>query len=131
MRFPGLVAVAWLAVAGALSGALVAPAHAEKRVAVVVGNDRYPNLSIHEQLQKAVSDARAVGSVLRRIGFDVISGENLGRQALIDRLDDAVRRITPGDTVFFFFPAMASRWTAPTTSCPPTCPSSPPGRSRG
>jgi hypothetical protein len=79
MRFPGFVAIAWLAFAGAISGDLVVPVHAEKRVAVVIDNDRYSNFSVHEQLQKAVSDARAVGSVLRRIGFDVISGENLGR----------------------------------------------------
>jgi formylglycine-generating enzyme required for sulfatase activity len=82
---------------------VLAPAHGEKRVAVVIGNDRYANLSEHEQLQKAVTDARAVGGALKKLGFDVISGENVSRQALIDRLDEAVRRITPGDTVFFFF----------------------------
>jgi formylglycine-generating enzyme required for sulfatase activity len=80
-----------------------AAAHAEKRIALVIGNDRYANLSANEQLQKAVNDARAVGGALRQIGFDVISGENLGRQALLARLDEAAQRLTTGDTAFFFF----------------------------
>jgi uncharacterized protein (DUF2147 family) len=98
VRFPVVIAIVSLAFICAL-----APAHAEKRVALVIGNDRYANLSASEQLQKAVSDARAIGGALRQIGFDVVQGENLGRQALIDRLDTAVQRVQPGDTVFFFF----------------------------
>jgi formylglycine-generating enzyme required for sulfatase activity len=98
VRFPQFIAVTWLALLCAL-----APAHAEKRVALVIGNERYANLSANEQLQKAVNDARAVGGALKRIGFDVISGENLGRQALLARLDEAAQRLTQGDMVFFFF----------------------------
>src|SRR4051812_14750860 len=49
-------------------------AQAEKRVALVVGNDRYANLSADRQLQRAVNDARAVGETLGRIGFEVIRG---------------------------------------------------------
>jgi hypothetical protein len=98
MRFPQFIAVTWLALVCALS-----PAHAGKRVALVIGNDRYANLPAHEQLQKAVNDARAVGGALRQIGFEVILGENLGRQALLARLDEAAQRLTTGDTVFFFF----------------------------
>lgn len=98
MRFPQFIAITWLALMCAL-----APADAEKRVALVIGNDRYGNLPAHEQLQKAVNDARAVGGALRQIGFEVISGENLGRQALLARLDEAAQRLTTGDTVFFFF----------------------------
>jgi uncharacterized caspase-like protein len=97
---------------------VLSPAHAEKRVALVVGNNRYANLPAHEQRQKAVSDARAVGGALQRIGSDVVSGENLGRQA---QLDEAAQRLTPGDTVFFFS-AMASQWVGLTTFCLPTCP---------
>jgi formylglycine-generating enzyme required for sulfatase activity len=93
----------FIAVASLMLMYAVASGHAEKRVALVIGNDRYASLSANEQLQKAVNDARAVGAALRQIGFDVIEGENLGRQALIDRLDEAVQRVAPGDTVFFFF----------------------------
>ncbi len=80
-----------------------APAHAEKRIALVIGNNRYDHLPDHEQLRKAVNDAHAVGGALKEIGFDVITGENLGRQGMIDRLDEAARRVSSGDTVFFFF----------------------------
>jgi formylglycine-generating enzyme required for sulfatase activity len=81
----------------------LAPAYAEKRFALVIGNDRYPNLAANEQLKKAVNDARAVGDALRRLGFEVIRGENLGRQALVDKLDELTRKLSPGDTAFFFF----------------------------
>jgi uncharacterized caspase-like protein len=89
---------AWLVIACASD-----TAHAEKRVALVVGNDRYANLAVHEQLQRAVNDARAVGDALKSIGFEVISGENLGRSALVGKLDELIQRLAPGDTAFFFF----------------------------
>jgi formylglycine-generating enzyme required for sulfatase activity len=97
VRVHQLIAVTWLALVCAL-----APACAEKRVALVIGNDRYANLPTHEQLQKAVNDAHAVGGALKQIGFDVISGENLGRQALVDKLDEFTRRLHDNDTAFFF-----------------------------
>src|SRR5215468_7563277 len=98
VRFLHLIAVTWLALACAL-----APAYAEKRVALVIGNDRYANLAANEQLQKAVNDARAVGGALRQLGFEVMSGENVGRLELVDKLDAFARRLAPGDTAFFFF----------------------------
>jgi formylglycine-generating enzyme required for sulfatase activity len=92
-----------------LAGALVLlafcvlPGHAEKRVGLVVGNDVYRNLPADQQLRTAVNDARAVGDTLARLGFEVVRGENLGRQALIDKLDEMMQRLAPGDTAFFFF----------------------------
>jgi hypothetical protein len=77
--------------------------HAEQRLALVIGNDRYVNLPADQQLQKATSDARAVGDALERLGFSVMRGENLGRQGLVDILDRFTRRLTPGDVAFFFF----------------------------
>src|SRR5918997_5915843 len=79
------------------------PAFAEKRVALVLGNDQYPNLPADQQLRKAVNDSRAIGMTLGRLGFEVISGENLGRQAIVDKLDELTARLAPGDTAFFFF----------------------------
>src|SRR5207244_1603720 len=83
--------------------ACLSAAHAEKRVALVVGNNLYPNLAADQQLQKAVNDSRAMGEALGQLGFEVLRGENLGRQALVDRLDELTGRLSPGDTVFFFF----------------------------
>src|SRR5262245_2134477 len=77
------------------------PALAEKRLALVIGNDRYPSLPVHQQLQKAVNDARLIGETLARLGFEVIRGENLDRRAMIERLDQMTRKLSPGDTAFF------------------------------
>ena len=55
---------------------LAAPAHAEKRVALVIGNNDYKNVP---KLQKAVNDARTTGEVLKRLGFSVMVAENQDR----------------------------------------------------
>jgi hypothetical protein len=81
----------------------VLPSYAEKRVALVIGNNVYSNLPADQQLQKAVNDARAVGDALSGIGFQVIRGENLGRQAILAKFDELTQRLEPGDTAFFFF----------------------------
>ena len=79
------------------------PASAQKRVALVVGNNSYGNLPADRQLQNAVNDARLMRDTLRGLGFDVIYGENLDRRSLIDRLFDLTARIGNDDIAFFFF----------------------------
>ena len=79
-----------------------APAHAD-RIALVIGNDAYPNLGADQQLRKAVNDARAMGESLEAIGFSVILGENLDRQSMIDRIFAFTQRIKPGDTALLFY----------------------------
>ena len=54
------------------------PAHAEKRVALVIGNNDYKNVP---KLQKAVNDARTMGDTLKQLGFTVMVAENQTRQA--------------------------------------------------
>ena len=80
-----------------------APAMAEKRVALAIGNDLYPNLPADRQLKKAVNDATTVAGTLRSLGFEVIVGTNLGRQAMIDKLAEFTARLQPGDTAALFF----------------------------
>jgi hypothetical protein len=93
----------FMAVTGLALLCAAGPAHADKRMALVIGNDRYTNLAANEQLQKAVNDSRAIGGALRNIGFEVISGENLGRGALLGKFDELIQRVGAGDTAFFFF----------------------------
>jgi hypothetical protein len=81
----------------------MATANAEKRVALVIGNNDYVNLPKVQQLEKAVNDARSVGDALEKIGFNVIRGDNLGRQAMVDKFDELSRQLSPGDIAFFFF----------------------------
>lgn len=80
--------------------ALAAPAHAEKRVALVVGNNDYRNVP---KLQKAVNDARTMGDTLQQLGFTVMVAENQNRQAFSETLLAFDRAVGPGDTAFFFY----------------------------
>ncbi|WP_370141367.1 NADase-type glycan-binding domain-containing protein [Bradyrhizobium yuanmingense] len=82
---------------------LATPAWAEKRVALVIGNDLYPNLPADRQLKKAANDATTVADALRSLGFDIVLGTNLGRQGMIDRLADFTSRLVPGDTAAVFY----------------------------
>jgi Caspase domain len=81
----------------------VMPGYADKRVALVIGNDRYPNLPRERQLAKAANDAQAVGDALVGLGFQVIRGTNLGRQEMIDKLSELAITLAPGDTAAFFY----------------------------
>jgi uncharacterized caspase-like protein len=77
-----------------------APAYAEKRVALVIGNNDYRNVP---KLQKAVNDARTMGDTLKQLGFSVMVAENQTRQAFSQTLLQFDKTIDPGDTAFFFF----------------------------
>lgn len=88
-----------LAVAAALA-ALAAPAHAEKRVALVIGNNDYKNVP---KLQKAVNDARTMGDTLKQLGFTVMVAENQNRQAFSQSLLAFDKAVDKGDTAFFFY----------------------------
>jgi uncharacterized caspase-like protein len=96
-RWLGVVIGLFLAMSQATS-----LAHAE-RIALVIGNDLYPNLPKDQQLAKAVNDARTMGDALEAIGFTVIRGENLDRQAMIDRVFAFTQAIKPGDTALLFY----------------------------
>ena len=82
-----------------LSG-FAAPAHAEKRVALVVGNNDYRNVP---KLLKAVNDARTMGDTLKQLGFSVMVAENQNRQQFSETLLAFDKAIEPGDTAFFFY----------------------------
>jgi hypothetical protein len=98
----GWLPIRWMALIG-ISAALLAlavPAHAEKRVALVIGNNDYRNVP---KLQKAVNDARTMGDTLKQLGFSVMVAENQTRQAFSQTLLQFDAAIQPGDTAFFFF----------------------------
>src|SRR3954447_1023639 len=91
----------WLACGLAmLAMALPPAAHAEKRVALVVGNNDYRYVP---KLQKAVNDARTMGDTLKQLGFSVMVAENLNRQQFSQTLLAFDNAVEPGDTAFFFY----------------------------
>ncbi|RXH05442.1 caspase family protein [Bradyrhizobium sp. STM 3561] len=87
-----------LGLAALLVGA--APAQAEKRVALVVGNNDYKNVP---KLLKAVNDARTMGDTLKQLGFSVMVAENQNRQQFSETLLAFDKAVEPGDTAFFFY----------------------------
>ncbi len=76
------------------------PAAAAKRVALVIGNDGYKNVPA---LQKAISDAKAVGETLKGLGFQVVVAENASQRVMNEALGALDRLIEAGDVAFFFF----------------------------
>jgi Caspase domain len=97
----------WMSIRAALTWSLAAsfllfaaPAYAEKRVALVVGNNDYKNVP---KLQKAVNDARTMGDTLKQLGFSVMVAENQTRQAFSETLLAFDKAVEPGDTAFFFY----------------------------
>src|SRR6202171_3753906 len=84
----------------ALVMALAVPAHAEKRVALLIGNNDYRNVP---KLQKAVNDARTMGDTLKQLGFSVVVAENQTRQAFSETLLAFDKAVSAGDTAFFFY----------------------------
>ncbi|MEZ5924684.1 MAG: caspase family protein [Hyphomicrobiaceae bacterium] len=77
-----------------------AVATAERRLALVVGNDSYESLP---KLSRARADADAVGRALEAIGFEVLVAKDASRRELNRRMADLEAKIAPGDTAFFFF----------------------------
>ncbi|MGD9839455.1 MAG: caspase domain-containing protein [Afipia sp.] len=84
----------------AVTMAFAAPASAEKRVALVIGNNDYRNVP---PLQKAVNDARTMSDALKQLGFTVMFAENQNRKAFSETMLAFDKAVEPGDTAFFFF----------------------------
>src|SRR5260221_9720445 len=96
-RLSGLAALTGIVVAFL---AFAAPAHAEKRVALVIGNNNYKNVP---KVQKAVNDARTMGDTLKQLGFSVMVAENQTRAAFSQPLLAFDAGVDAGDTALFFY----------------------------
>jgi Caspase domain len=86
--------------AAALVIAAAAPGRAEKRVALLIGNNAYQNVPA---LKTAVNDARSLAGVLRKLNFTVVVAENQSRHSMSEALLAFDKVIEPGDIAFFFF----------------------------
>jgi len=72
MRFSSFIAAVIVLAAGP------APAFADKRVALVIGNAAYRSMA---QLQNPGNDAADVAAALRRLDFEAIAATDLDRRA--------------------------------------------------
>src|SRR3984893_16411624 len=73
---------------------------ADKRVAFVVGNAAYRNVP---QLPNPAIDAKAMASVLRNVGFEVVEGTNLNRDKMTERRLDFGKKAEVADVAVFFY----------------------------
>ncbi len=79
---------------------MAVPAFAAKRIAFVVGNDDYENVT---KLQKAVNDARGISDTLNGLGFDVTTIIDAPRREMNRSLQTFINSIEEGDIVLFFY----------------------------
>jgi hypothetical protein len=75
-------------------------AFADKRVAFVVGNGAYKNVT---PLPNPAIDAKSMAALLRNVGFDVVEGTNLTRDKMTEKLLDFGKRAEGADVALFFY----------------------------
>jgi Caspase domain/Putative peptidoglycan binding domain len=73
---------------------------ADKRVAFVVGNGAYKNVT---PLPNPAIDAKSMAALLRNVGFDVVEGTNLTRDKMTEKLLDFGKRAEGADVALFFY----------------------------
>lgn len=73
---------------------------AAKRVALVIGNDNYAQVT---KLEKAVNDAETIGTTLQDMGFVVLRAQNLSRREMNRQLQQFAAQLDAGDEALFFF----------------------------
>ncbi|HEU0058536.1 MAG TPA: caspase family protein [Hyphomicrobiaceae bacterium] len=75
-------------------------AHAEKRVALVIGNSGYQNTS---ELRNPSNDATDVTAALRRLGFQVTDGRDLDKRAMERSIRQFGLSLEGADVALFFY----------------------------
>jgi len=92
----------FLIIALSVVGMLVSAnaAKADKRVAFVVGNGAYKNVT---PLPNPPIDAKSIAGVLRNAGFDVVEGINLSRDKMTERLLEFGKKTQGADVAVFFY----------------------------
>ena len=98
---PGFGLLMWLA--GVLALLSAAPAAAEKRVALVIGNSAYRNVA---PLDNPVKDARLMADTLASIGFTLIGNSaqlDLDKNAMTKALLDFGHQLQGADVALFYY----------------------------
>jgi hypothetical protein len=72
----------------------------EKRIALVIGNGGY---RYAPQLVNPPKDARAICRTLKRLGFAIVPGFDLGRDTMEDTLEHFYNNIETADVAMFYF----------------------------
>ena len=81
-------------------GLAAAPALADKRVALVIGNSAYEHAA---SLPNPANDAEALRDVLGELGFEVTFGEDLGQQSFAATLGAFAAELEEADAAVFYY----------------------------
>ena len=101
-RIPAAIMAMYALLASALTGqdrSLVPIGGSARRLALVIGNDAYPD----KRLQNAANDARAMQSALEAAGFSAKLVLNATLQQMEEALDEFTARIRAGDAAAFYY----------------------------
>jgi hypothetical protein len=71
------------------------------RIALVIGNAKYPDAEA--PLKEPINDVRDIAAELKRDGFEVDTGENLGGDGMRRALDKFYGKVKPGSVALVFF----------------------------
>jgi formylglycine-generating enzyme required for sulfatase activity/uncharacterized caspase-like protein len=85
----------------------VSPAHAEKRVALVIGNAAYKNAAT---LQNPRNDATDVSDALKRLGFETIVGLDLDKGGMEEKSFDFARAARDADVALVYYSGHAMQF---------------------
>jgi uncharacterized caspase-like protein len=77
----------------------VVPAEGSRRLALVIGNNAYPQM----RLANSINDERGMASVLREAGFQVQQAEDVDLRRLEQSVQSFVGSIRPGDVALFYY----------------------------
>src|SRR5262249_15865448 len=83
-----------------LLGLLSLPAHAQKRVALVIGNSAYHHTP---RLEHPKNDASDMAAVLKQQGFQVIDGFDLDKVAFERKVRDFTVALRAAEVGLFFY----------------------------
>src|SRR6266849_6196380 len=97
----------WFASFLCIVGTLAAPALAEKRVALVIGNGAYQNAP---RLPNPPNDAEDVGAALKRSGFETILRVNLDKAGMDEAAIQFSRAARTADVAVFYYSGHAMQF---------------------
>jgi formylglycine-generating enzyme required for sulfatase activity len=78
----------------------IVPSHADRRVALVVGNAAYRHA---DRLTNPINDARGMRAALTKLGFEIIYGEDLDQQALRRAVGRFATVVEDADVAIVYF----------------------------
>jgi hypothetical protein len=84
-----------------------APSHADKRVALIIGNGAYAHVP---HLPNPIHDAEAVAAALKRIGFETIVGLDLSQAGMQDAAISFARAAHAADVALFYYSGHAMQY---------------------